>query len=174
MKFKVLLVFSILIFSSQVYAQAYQKGCSICKMTVESIKAGMKEAEVLKILGKPQKKGKYNYNGECTGDYSATWKWNKEAIDVVFTADDSKGKNAYVDMIVLSSHSPVKINGNIGIGSTEDQVKAVYGKYQTKESKENSVKGKNFMIGQGCEAVNFEFKDGKVSRIVIGMSYCDC
>lgn len=176
MKTVIVLIF-ILIFSSiQPGVQAAeQKGCKICKMKVESVALGMKEQEALKFLGQPQSRGKYQYNGECTADYSATCKWTKKGLDVIFTANDKRGQDAHISGIIIPPASKVKLKDNIGIGSTEAEVKKVFGKYQTEETKEVSSRSKNeFWIGRDCEAIKFEFKNGKVLRIDIGATYCDC
>ena len=151
-----------------------QEGCAVCKMKVESIAVGMKAADVKKQLGAPAAAGKYKFDGECTSTYSATWSFPAKGLEVIVTADDAAGKGAAVSEIRLTFAATTKLQGDIGIGNSEADVKKVFGKYQTDDTREHSAAGKQFMVGENCQAVDFEFKQGKVSRIRIGMTYCGC
>lgn len=173
MKITLAFIFTIALFGVCKTAAASDEVCTICRMKVESIATGMNEQEAVDVLGKPKSKTRYHYNGTCTDDYSATWRWNKKGIDAVMTADDIKGHGAKISKIIIDDPS-IKLMENVGVGSTRAQIEGAFGKYQTDETKDLSAKPEVYWVGQACEGIKFEFRNGKASRIEIGATYCDC
>jgi hypothetical protein len=142
-------------------AKSEKAGKSITSEPLGDLALGKKAAEVEKVLGKPESKGKKTFQ-EATGTH--VQEWNYPAKGLTITMEFAK-KNETVSMIRAKGSCALATARGIKIGSPEAAVSKAYGKERDKESSEA---GKSFVAGSVYDGVIFTIKDGKVSEIFIG------
>ena len=134
---------------------------SVTSEPLGQLALGSKPAEVLKLMGKPESRGKKTPQ-EATG--TSVQDWNYPAKGLTITMEFVK-KEETVSMIRATAGCTLATARGVKIGSTEAAVNKAYGKERDKESSEA---GKSFVAGSLYGGVVFTFKDGKVSEIFIG------
>ena len=147
-----------------------QDKCFSCTVSAGPLKVQMDGAAVVKALGEPAKKGKFQLQ-QADGSYSSKWSWADKGVSIDMEADAASGAKAKVFNIYLTLPCSLKLGDNIGIGSTEADVKKAYAKnmYVDKDMPaESTVAGKQFVAGNPYDGILFVFKDGKVQKITIG------
>jgi maltose-binding protein MalE len=102
-------------YSNYVSNKSSKNAIDVSKISIGSIKLGMKEKDITKILGKPKSKT-IKYDDVCYGSYITTWKYNELEIEGLSTTNNSN--KSQVHMIITStSRYPtergVKVGDNI-------------------------------------------------------------
>jgi len=134
---------------------------SVTSEPLGQLALGKKPAEVVKLLGEPESKGKKQLQ-EATG--TSVQDWNYPAKGLTITMEFA-GKDQSVSMIRASAACTLATARGIKIGSTEAAVKKAYGRERDKDS---SKDGESFVAGSLYDGVVFTIKGGKVSEIFIG------
>ncbi|MDG4551753.1 MAG: hypothetical protein P9G45_15240 [Candidatus Contendobacter sp.] len=101
---------------------------------------------------------------EADGDYHQEWAYPDCGIRLDMSATTPKGAWT-IGSITLTRPSPWKTRRGIGIGSTEREVMAAYGRDR---SAEDSAPGKNFVAGSVYGGLMLTFEGGRVARIFLG------
>ncbi|WP_147263411.1 hypothetical protein [Roseimicrobium gellanilyticum] len=131
------------------------------------LKLEMSAKDITALLGKPEKMGK-DIEWEALGEYVQQWSWPKSGI-VAEMVSEKKGGSKRVLMFTAQApwDAAKKTAKGIGLGSTEAEVRAVYGSY---EDKEMSKAGSVFIAGTVYGGLQFHFTKGKVTSIFYGAS----
>ena len=125
----------------------------------------MAEKQVIKLVGKPKKQGKLEM-WEAIGSYMQEWSYPDKGLELQMTTGVKKTGPREVFMITAKKGCKLATKGGIKIGSTEEEVRKIYGPF---EDKENPPQGEGqFVAGSLYGGIIFDFKDGKVSRIFFG------
>lgn len=127
------------------------------------LKLGLAGAEVIALLGKPEKKGR-EVLWEAIGEWVQEWHYPAQGLQLNM-ASAKKGGSKSVLTITASGGCTLSTVRGISIGSSEAAVKKAYGSVQDKEQSEP---GKTFVAGSVYGGVIFQFEKGKVSEIFIG------
>jgi hypothetical protein len=98
------------------------------------------------------------------GTFVSKWSYPERGISLHMVSD-KPGEKKKVLMFEIRHPCSYKTSKGIGIGSTESQVMAAYGKYQVRES---SRAGKSLVAGSPYGGIIFDFEEGRVSSIFIG------
>lgn len=101
---------------------------------------------------------------EVDGDYYQEWAYPACGILLDMGAATPKGRQT-IRAITLTRPSPWKTRRGIGIGSTEREVMAAYGRDQELET---SVPGERLVAGTVYGGLVFTFHQGRVVRIFLG------
>ena len=125
----------------------------------------MAEKQVIKLVGKPKKRGKLEM-WEAIGTYMQAWNYPDKGVELQMTTGVKKTGAKEVFSITAEKGCKLATKGGIKIGSTEEEVRRVYGPF---EDKENPPQGEGqFVAGSLYGGITFDFKDGKVSHIFFG------
>jgi hypothetical protein len=124
---------------------------------------GQTPAEVVKLLGKAESKGKKSMQ-EATGTSVQDWNYPAKGLTITM---EFIGKDETVHMIRATEACTLATARGIKIGSTEAAVKKAYAK---EKSKEGSKAGESFLAGSLHDGLSFTFKAGKVSEIFLGVT----
>lgn len=127
------------------------------------LKLGLKAADVITLIGKPDSKGK-DTEWAATGDWVQEWRFKSQGLTLNM-ASESKGGAKTLLSITAAAPSKLTTARGIHIGSTTAEVTKAYRKV---EDKEQSEAGKTFVAGSVYGGVIFTFTGGKVSHIFIG------
>lgn len=121
------------------------------------------EKDVLKHLGKPEKKSKAELWG-ADGLIHQQWFYKKKGIAVDFVKEDKSGPGeAY--SVSISAPSAKKTSRGIGIGSAQQEVLKAYA---AEINREESDLPETVVAGSIYGGVVFTMKNGKVVSIFIG------
>ncbi len=101
---------------------------------------------------------------EADGDYHQQWTYPDCGITLDMIATTPKGAQA-ISAITLTRPSLWKTRRGIGIGGTEREAMAAYGRDR---SAEDSAPGKNLVAGSVYGGLMFTFKAGRIERIFLG------
>ncbi|MBK7535317.1 MAG: hypothetical protein IPI49_08050 [Myxococcales bacterium] len=126
------------------------------------LRLGMRDREVIAILGKPSSKGKAVVEG-ATGEVVATWEWKRAGVRVLFS--DVK-KRPTVRNLSLGSGARLKTKRGIGLGSTLAELDAAYGAGRRTSSDESDP---SYLVGTLYDGMVFELADGKVVSLYWGV-----
>lgn len=124
---------------------------------------GQTPAEVVKLLGKAESKGKKQMQ-EATGTSVQDWNYPAKGLTITM---EFIGNDETVHMIRATEACTLATVRGIKIGSTEAAVKKAYAK---EWSKEGSKAGECFLAGSLHDGLSFSFKSGKVSEIFLGVT----
>lgn len=132
------------------------------KETLGGIALGMAEADVEKVLGKPDKTTAPTEEG-ASGDWAFGWTYKAKGIDVSFAGPKKDGVH-HVRLILTTKTSKLKTGAGIGAGSTKADIEKAYGKDVNKESTADQI-----LVGpEQYDAMKFHMEKGAVVGVVIG------
>ncbi|MFZ2446558.1 MAG: hypothetical protein WAW37_09375 [Syntrophobacteraceae bacterium] len=127
---------------------------------------GMPEAEVKKAVSCQSKRGKEILE-HATGDYVAEWKYPDCGVTLKM-GSERKGAPKTISSISIESPCTLKTKHGIRIGSTEEDVIEVYGKYQDADALLFTTRGEQFLAGSIYGGMIFRFKNGRVKGVFLG------
>jgi hypothetical protein len=118
---------------------------------------------VLELLGEPESKGA-DVLMAATGEWVQEWAFPSQGLTLMMGSTEKGGKKT-VWSITADEKCELATERGVRIGSSETEVKNVYGKvYNAEESRA----GETFVAGSVYGGVIFEFEKGKVVGIFIG------
>jgi hypothetical protein len=124
------------------------------------LKLGLTAMEVTALLGSPDSKSKAQEEA-ATGYILSEWEWKQEGVSCSI---DSSGKKKTVIFLSVQAPFKGKTTCGIGIGSSVEQMKRVYGKYFDTDSTSKN----NYIVGSIYGGINFSIKNNKIYQISIG------
>ncbi len=126
---------------------------------------GQSAAEVVKLLGKPESKGREMLQ-EADGTRVQDWQYPTGGLTLVM---QSLKQNGVQKVFMIRAKAPCSLvtARGIAIGSTEAAATKAYAK---ERDRGNSKTGKSLLAGSLYDGVEFTFTRGKVSEIVIGVT----
>ena len=127
------------------------------------LRIGLPEGEVARGIACPPHLGPVT-RWEADGDYHQQWAYPDCGITLDMSATTPKGAWT-IGAITLTRPSLWKTRRGIGIGSTEREVMAAYGRDRNAD---DSMPGKNFVAGSVYGGLMFTFKAGQIERIFLG------
>jgi len=134
--------------------------------SVGKLRLGLSEKDVRAIVpGEPQK-GEDEFWG-AIGEYGQEWNYPAQGITLQMMSATSGGEKV-VGSITITAPSTLKCRRGIEIGSSEADVRRVYGKFQATDSEGFSEPGSSFVAGSIYDGMIFTFSNGKVSEIFLG------
>ena len=120
-------------------------------------------AEVERLITCPVQRGKVELWG-ADGDYHQAWTAPVCGLTLDLSAAKSTGPRT-LTAITLTRPSSWKTRRGIGIGSTEREAMAAYGRNREKET---SGPGQRLVAGTVYGGLVFTFEAGRVTRIFLG------
>lgn len=139
------------------------KQVSVTQEPLGGLALGQKPAEVVKLLGKPESKGKKQMQ-EATGSSVQDWNYPAKGLKITM---EFIGENESVHMVHATAACTLATARGIKIGSAESSVKKAYAK---ERSKDGSKDGESLLAGSPYDGLEFTFKDGKVTEIFLGVT----
>ncbi len=136
---------------------------SVTDEPLGKIALGQKADDLVKLLGKPEAKGK-DTEWAATGEWVEEWKYPAQGLRINM-ASGKKGGAKTVSTITATTGCKLATARGITIGSPVAAVRKAYGKL---EDKEQGGKGDTFVAGSVYGGVIFTLKAGKVAGIFIG------
>lgn len=133
------------------------------KETLGKLKLGQKGAAVIKVLGKPESKGKEEL-WDAIGEAVQDWNYPKQGVTLAMSSEKKGGEKETFSITAVAPCQLATSRG-ITIGSTEAELKKAY---RAEWDKEASEAGKLFVAGSIYGGVIFNLKGGKVVQIFIG------
>lgn len=133
---------------------------SIGKLTLE-----MKGPEVEKLLGAADSKSKNVHEEGGGGEWVQTWKFAKQGIELRMGSEKEKE----VKRILLITAKPackLATARGVKIGATKEEVEKAY--KDVKATDASFAEEGTFAVGSISPGLVFQFKDGKVSTILLG------
>ncbi|MGA2400731.1 MAG: hypothetical protein ABSG91_03375 [Syntrophobacteraceae bacterium] len=131
---------------------------------IGGLRLGLAEKEVARNISCKPKKGKEVFEG-ATGEYVQMWK-HAECGIVLKMGSERKGGKKVVESITVTGPGNLVTGRGIHIGSTEEEVIKVYGRYRDDDG--GTGKGRKFVAGSIYDGMIFDFEDGRVVRIFLG------
>jgi hypothetical protein len=128
-----------------------------------SLKLGMGEKDVLKLLGKPKKKGDLILQ-EADGMWIQEWEYPSEGLSILMNAEKKAGAKA-IASIKASAPCTLTTKAGIKIASAAAAVAKAYAHHLDKE---NPPTAKHLVVGTIYGGIIFDFENGKVTSIFIG------
>ena len=128
------------------------------------LQQGMSDEEVIKEIGKPDKKTKPTYWG-ATGDYHSDWTYAKLGIKLDMVSPTPESDDITVCSITATAPCKFKTPLGVGVGSKDHYVRKMYAKYEKDEHFSNN---NTLVIGSIYGGLMFKFKNGVVAEIFIG------
>jgi len=131
--------------------------------SIGDLRLGMHHADVTKLLGEPGKKSKSTEWG-ADGLMHQDWDYKAKGIMLNMSDDKDPGKQE-VFSITIFKPCVYKTKMNVGIGSTYQEVMAVYGKMTDKTNTDN----KTITVGSVYGGIIFTFgKDDRADTVFVG------
>ncbi len=144
---------------------ATEKGFKLSQgESLGGLKLDLPEADLLALLGKPEKKGK-DIEWEALGEYVQEWTWTKQGVSANMVSLKKGGKKKVLMFTATAPFAGATKKG-IRIGSTPAEVAKAYGSYRDKEMSTEDA----FIAGTVYGGLQFRFKGGKVVEIFFGAS----
>ena len=128
-----------------------------------SLKLGLGEKDVLKLLGKPKKKGSLLLQ-EADGTWVQEWEYPTEGLSLLMSAGKKAGAKA-ISSIKASAPCTLATKAGIKIGSAAAAVAKAYAHHLDKE---NPPTAGHLVVGTIYGGIIFDFDKGKVISIFIG------
>lgn len=127
------------------------------------LKEGTKAEEVVKLLGKPEKKGE-DLMMDATGLWEQEWKYPTQGLRLSMSSTKKGGAKT---ISTINAIDPCKLATarGIKIGSTAAEVRKAY---QGLEDKDGPKSKETIVIGSVYGGIIFSMKAGKVDSIFIG------
>jgi hypothetical protein len=133
------------------------------KEQVGKLHLGLTAKEVKQIIpGQPQRGKDEKWGADDA--YHQEWQYPKEGVTLSMVSE-KKGGPQSLERITITSPSRLRTQRGIGIGSTEAEVNAAYGRFRNAG---DSRAGELLVAGSVFGGVMFDFQQGRVSRIFIG------
>jgi hypothetical protein len=128
-----------------------------------SLRLGMPEKDLLKLLGKPGKQGATVLQG-ADGMYVQEWSYPGQGLILQMSAGKKTGAKSVAH---FTATAPCMLATRLGIkiGSEESAVRKAYGAYLDRDS---PAEAGTFVAGSVYGGIIFNFSKGKVSRIFFG------
>ncbi|WP_038170806.1 hypothetical protein [Verrucomicrobium sp. BvORR106] len=141
-----------------------EKGFALMKEeALNEIRLEMPQQAVLKVLGKPAKKGE-DVEWEAIGEHVQEWQYPAQGVTLQM-ASVKKGGAKKVLCVAQKAPGALATRKGLRIGSSEAEVRKAYGALEDKEA---SRKGEIFVAGTVYGGLVFHFEKGKVSEIFLG------
>lgn len=141
-----------------------EKGFALMKEeALNEIRLELPQQAVLKILGKPAKKGE-DVEWEAIGEHVQEWQYPAQGLTLQM-ASVKKGGAKKVLCVSHKAPGTFATRKGLRIGSSEAEVRKAYGALEDKEA---SKKGEIFVAGTVYGGLVFQFEKGKVSEIFLG------
>ena len=128
-----------------------------------SLKLGMGEKDVLKLLGQPKKKGGLNLQ-EADGMWVQEWEYPAEGLSILMSAGKKAGAKS-IASIKAGAPCTLATKAGIKIGSAAAAVAKAYAHHLDKE---NPPTARHLVVGTIYGGILFDFEKGKVTSIFIG------
>lgn len=128
------------------------------------IQQGMSDEELIKEIGKPDKKTKPEFWG-ATGDYHSSWVYSKLGLKLDMVSPTPESNDITVCSITATAPCKFKTPLGVGVGSKEHYVRKMYANYEKDAHFSNKT---TLVIGSIYGGLMFKFKNGVVSEIFIG------
>jgi hypothetical protein len=158
--FTVLLSFAVAVSS----VQAADKTEAFLKSEgLGGLKLDLPEKDVLKLLGKPEKKGALALQ-EADGMWVQDWEYPKAGLSITMGAEKKAGAKS-IARITATERCTLETKAGIKIGSTAAEVTKAY---KSHLEKENPPTSKLITVGSIYGGILFTLEKGKVTRIFFG------
>ena len=128
------------------------------------LKLGTTEKDVLKLLGKPEKKGDL-IKQEADGTFVQQWEYPAKGLSILMSAGAKKTGAKTAAALTASAPCALATKAGIKIGSDAAAVRKAYAGHADKE---NPPTESEFTVGSIYGGIIFNFTEGKVSRIFFG------
>lgn len=126
------------------------------------LREGMPYADIVAKLGEPTYHEGLIEEG-ATGEWVTTSRWQRDGIGIIFSADTRDGEQTARNIDVTAPFDG-KTERGIGIGSTEDEVRAAYGAMLDPRGGPDAL-----IAGSVYGGITFGIDDqGRVARIMMG------
>jgi hypothetical protein len=148
-------------------AHGQSRGQAAFDMAAEEIgplRLGLDADKARQAVSCPAKAGKEFYEG-ATGDYVREERFPGCGLTLKL-AGSRKGGPKTVAAITAQAPCALTTSHGVGIGATEAQLAAAYGKYQDEDGL--SETGKTFIVGSIYSGLIFELRNGRVTRMFLG------
>lgn len=120
---------------------------------------GMKQEQVLKLLGEPLKKSAIEM-WMADGDYHQEWQYNGLKLDI----SNADSTNLNINSIYFEAPCKLQTGRGIEIGSTYTETKKAYEKYFNPEESNDTI----LVAGTVYSGIIFNFKNKKLTRLFLG------
>ena len=130
---------------------------------IGNLHIGMLENEFQGLSNCTAKRG-HEELSDATGEYGQQLNYTDCGISLDMTSE-KKGSPKSISLITLTSPNIMATKRGIRIGSTEQEVMTAYKPFWNKDE---SVPKKMFLAGSIYGGLMFDFKNGKVSQIILG------
>ena len=127
------------------------------------LRCGSAEEAVVKLLGKPEQRGKVMLQ-EADGNYVQQWDYPAKGIELTMSSGAKKSGTKTIFAIIASSGCTLATQKGIKIGSAENAVRKAYGAFEDRERKGAG----ELVVSVNNGEMWFSFKDGKVDRMAYG------
>ncbi len=128
-----------------------------------SLKLGLGEKDVLKLLGPPKKTGNLVFQG-ADGMWVQEWEYPAAGLTILMEARKKAGAKAIAN-IKASAPCTLATKAGIKIGSAAAAVAKAYAQHLDKE---NPPTAKQLVVGSIYGGIIFDFEKGKVASIFMG------
>lgn len=155
--------------AGQAYGQTHNqtRGQAAFDMAAEGIgplRLGLDADKARQAVSCPAKAGKEFYEG-ATGDYVREERFPGCGLTLKL-AGSRRGGPKTVAAITAQAPCALNTSRGVGIGATEAQLVAAYGKYKDEDGL--SEAGKTFIVGSIYGGLIFELRNGRVTRMFLG------
>jgi hypothetical protein len=102
--------------STHPVGKSNRKAIDVSKISIGGIKLGMKEKDIIKILGKPKSRA-IRYDDVCYSSYITTWKYNGLEIEGLSTTNNPSQSQVHLIDTFSSRYSTekgVKVGDSVG------------------------------------------------------------
>ena len=121
--------------------------------------------DILEALGQPDSRGDMQY-WEATGTFVQTWVYETLGLTLEMETR-TKDRPARLMMWTAGEGCQLLTSRDIGVGSTEEEVREAYGEYEAFDAPPNSD---SFVAGSIYGGVIFRFSEGQVTSIFFGVA----
>ena len=128
-----------------------------------SLRLGLPEKAVLKLLGPPAKRGALVLQ-EADGNYVQDWDYPDKGIDLWMSAGEKKSGVKTIAAITASAPCTFATRKGIKIGDAESAARKAYAEHVDRESSADRA----LVVGSIYGGIIFNFTKGKVSSIFFG------
>jgi hypothetical protein len=128
------------------------------------LRLGMPEAEVLRRIACPPRKGREVHEG-ATGDYVQNWHMQGCGLTLKM-AGPRRGSPKSVAAITATAPCRLATGRGVGIGADAAAVTAAYGRFKDEEGL--SKPGETFIAGSIYGGLIVTFENGRVAEIFLG------
>jgi hypothetical protein len=130
--------------------------------SIGGVKWNMNYNELISVLGQPDSLSDPQISEDDGENYQVAY-YNSKGLNVGLSINSDSTKN--ISWIDVSDSSDLKTSGQIGIGSTVEQLKTVYKEYLNPDNSYPDY----IIAGTEYFGIFFDLKDNKVIRIYFGL-----